>query len=202
MSDDTYTLDPAQGTVKSGRFHCTSDGHNKWWRFTYDMMTAELITEWGPLDTTQSQDSRTITTAHAVEVLVNSKLRKGYYPMDDAAPPPGTWAAALDDESEANYEVEDLVDWLSQRTDNFSKSLVDFYDDKGFLTPRQIDTAQGMREQANDPITQPGFYLNPDGDTVRVVRAKAGHFYAVNLDGELIHGGMKGLTGSMLLDRS
>lgn len=226
MPPDTYTLDPHKALC-SGRFHCTNDGHNKWWKFTYDRTTSVFISEWGSLDSTAVSDNTRIDiSAREAEAIVTSKLRKGYYPVDELAetvrltePPSATvdtsegtwtdateqtnaWADAIDAAAEQDYVVEDLVEWLSTQTDNvFAQDLVAFYDEKGFLTPKQIEAGQATRKEITEPITEPGVY-HYDGVEYRVQRAKKGHFYALAYDPkvykwELARGVMKHLRASM-----
>ena len=111
------------------------------------------------------------------------------------------WNDALDQQKEEEYAVEDLVEWLAQREDNeFAQSLVAFYDDKGYLSPSQLDKARAMRDLETDPVIEPGMYRTPDGTVYWVRRAQKGHLYALSPHGEdwdLARGAMRELRGSM-----
>ena len=69
--------------MDTGRFHCTVDGHNKWWKYTYDPDTGTLITEYGSLNSSAVMDNvKEDQTEKQVEALIASKLRKGYERVD------------------------------------------------------------------------------------------------------------------------
>jgi hypothetical protein len=108
------------------------------------------------------------------------------------------WNNIINSADERDYEVEDLVDWLSTQTDNdFAMSLVAFYEEKEYLSPSQLASAKAMREQESDPVIEEGRYRTAEGDEVRVRLSRNNRFYAVNDDNEYLAGYMKTLRGSM-----
>lgn len=65
--------------MQSERFECRTNGHNKWWKYTYDPESGELITEYGPLGSSTVMDNvKEGQTQKQVDALVASKVRKGY----------------------------------------------------------------------------------------------------------------------------
>lgn len=110
----------------------------------------------------------------------------------DAAPVPGEAmevAAAVDAAEDA---LEELVAWLrEQEWSNFAQSLCDFYDDRGFLSPKQVASATSMRTKCEakaakpkaPPVTEDGMYLHPDGTVykVQIAHHGSGRLYAKRL---------------------
>ncbi len=94
----------------------------------------------------------------------------------------------IDEDDDA---IDELVDWLRDQTwSGFAQSLVEFYNDRGFLSPKQIASATSMRVkcEAKDKarkskVTEDGMYLHPDGTIykVQIAHHGTGNLYAKRL---------------------
>lgn len=65
--------------MQTARYECTVDGHNKWWKYTYDPDSGLLVTEYGSLSSAAVMDNvKEDVPPKQVQALIASKVRKGY----------------------------------------------------------------------------------------------------------------------------
>lgn len=71
----------------------------------------------------------------------------------------------------AKEEIEDLIEWLATQTwSSFALSLVDWFEDRRTLTPKQLAAARSMREKCTFPmITVDLFDRDENGQVVNRV---------------------------------
>jgi hypothetical protein len=140
----------------------------------------------------------------------------------DAAPeaiPDTDMRRIIGDVEDDDEDLTELVAWLrEQKWADFCQSLVKFYDERGYLSPKQISAASNMRAKeeakgkAKAPkvkVTTDGMYLHPDGTVYKVQKAVhgSGRLYAKRLvvpddlgepaEFEIEHGGILRLTPEM-----